>query len=202
MNAGRAWLVCRTAARPALHFSPMRYFAALALLLFTIAAHAQAPKAIEADFVIKDFHFRSGEVLPETRIHYATIGTLRKTAHGTNAVLVLHGTGGSLQQFLNDRFAGVLFAPGGVLDASRFFIVIPDNIGHGKSSKPSDGSSCSTASSWTDWASTTCTWSWGRRWAGCIRGCGASAGPTPRTRWCRWPAPRRRSRVATASGGR
>ena len=57
----------------------MRYFAALSLLLVAIAAHAQAPKAVEADFVVKDFHFRSGEVLPETRIHYATMGTLRRT---------------------------------------------------------------------------------------------------------------------------
>jgi homoserine O-acetyltransferase len=123
----------------ALHFAAMRNFATLALLLVAVAAYGQAPKAVEADFVVKDFHFRSGEVLPEARIHYATIGTLRKSEHGTNAVLVLHGTGGSLQQFLNDRFAGVLLAPGGVLDASRYFIVIPDNIGHGKSSKPSDG---------------------------------------------------------------
>jgi homoserine O-acetyltransferase len=98
------------------------------------AAHAQIPKASEADFVVKDFRFRSGESLNEVRIHYATIGT-----PGTKAVLVLHGTGGSLQQFLNDRFAGVLFKPGGVLDAATHFIVIPDNVGHGKSSKPSDG---------------------------------------------------------------
>ena len=117
----------------------MRQLVALALLLFAFAARAQAPVAVEADFLVKDFHFRSGEVLPEVRIHYATIGKLRRTEHGTNAVLVLHGTGGSLKQFLNDHFAGVLFAPGGVLDASRFFIVIPDNVGHGKSSKPSDG---------------------------------------------------------------
>jgi homoserine O-acetyltransferase len=112
-------------------------FAALAVIALT--ARAQAPPPVEADFIVKDFHFRSGEVLPEVRIHYATIGTLRKTERGTNAVLVLHGTGGSLRQFLNDHFAGVLFAPGGLLDASRFFIVIPDNVGHGKSSKPSDG---------------------------------------------------------------
>jgi Homoserine acetyltransferase len=116
----------------------MRQLVSLALLLFAIAAPAQVPAAVEADFVVKDFHFRSGEVLPEVRVHYATIGKLRRTEHGTNAVLVLHGTGGSLQQFLNDRFAGVLFVLGGVLDASRFFIVIPDNVGHGKSSKPSD----------------------------------------------------------------
>src|ERR1051325_9283258 len=107
---------------------------ALAALLFAAAAHAQIPKASEADFVVKDFHFRSGETLPEVRIHYATIGT-----PGTKAVLVLHGTGGSLQQFLNDRFAGVLFKPGGVLDAATHFIVIPDKVGHGRWSKPSDG---------------------------------------------------------------
>src|SRR5438067_6864224 len=115
----------------------MRMFAAV--LLLAVSAHAQVPAAVEADFIVKDFHFQTGEVLPEVRIHYATIGTLRRTAHGTNAVLVLHGTGGSLQQFLSDRFAGVLFKAGGVLDASRYFIVIPDNVGHGKSSKPSDG---------------------------------------------------------------
>jgi len=108
-------------------------------MLVALSAHAQIPTATEADFVVKDFQFRSGEVLPEVRIHYATIGKLQKTDHGTNAVLVLHGTGGSLQQFLSDRFAGVLFKPGGVLDAGKFFIVIPDNVGHGKSSKPSDG---------------------------------------------------------------
>ena len=117
----------------------MRNLAAVLIVLFSFTVHAQIPAASEADFVVKDFHFQSGEVLPEVRIHYATIGTLRKTEHGTNAVLILHGTGGSLQQFLSDRFAGVLFNAGGVLDASRYFIVIPDNIGHGKSSKPSDG---------------------------------------------------------------
>src|SRR3954471_9434597 len=117
----------------------MRQLPTLALIFVAVAVHAQAPKPVEADFIVKDFHFRSGEVLPETRIHYATIGTLKKSEHGTNAVLVLHGTGGSLQQFFNDRFVGVLFAPGGALDASRYFIVIPDNVGHGKSSKPSDG---------------------------------------------------------------
>ena len=112
----------------------MRRPIALAALLLAAAAHAQVPKATEADFIVKDFRFRSGETLPEVRIHYATIGT-----PGAKAVLVLHGTGGSLQQFLGDRFAGVLFKPGGLLDASRHFIVIPDNVGHGKSSKPSDG---------------------------------------------------------------
>jgi homoserine O-acetyltransferase/O-succinyltransferase len=117
----------------------MRHLSVLLLLLVALSVRAQVPTASEADFVVKDFHFRSGEVLPEVRIHYATIGKLTRTEHGTNAVLVLHGTGGSLQQFLSDRFAGVLSKPGGVLDANRYFIVIPDNVGHGKSSKPSDG---------------------------------------------------------------
>jgi homoserine O-acetyltransferase len=117
----------------------MRHLCVLFVLAFAFTTYAQVPASVEADFVVKDFHFRSGEVLPEVRIHYATIGKLTRTERGTNAVLVLHGTGGSLQQFLSDRFAGVLFKPGGVLDASKYFIVIPDNVGHGKSSKPSDG---------------------------------------------------------------
>jgi len=117
----------------------MRKFAVLLALFVAVSLRAQFPAATESDFIVKDFHFHSGEVLPEVRIHYATIGKLQRTAQGTNAVLVLHGTGGSLQQFLSDRFAGVLFKPGGALDAGKYFIVIPDNIGHGKSSKPSDG---------------------------------------------------------------
>ena len=104
------------------------------LLLLLLAAPLLAqPAPVEHDFVVRDFRFGSGETLPEVRIHYATLGD----AHNP-AVLVLHGTGGSLRQFLNDHFAGVLFAPGGLLDAQRFFIVIPDNVGHGRSSKPSD----------------------------------------------------------------
>src|SRR5258706_8270109 len=112
----------------------MRKLLVLTLLLAAAALHAQIPKATEADFIVKDFRFRSGETLPEVRIHYATIGT-----PGAKTVLVLQGTGGSLRQFLSERFAGVLFKPGGLLDAASHFIVIPDNIGHGKSSKPSDG---------------------------------------------------------------
>jgi homoserine O-acetyltransferase len=98
------------------------------------AAMAAYPEAVEHDFTVRDFRFASGESMPEVRIHYATIGT-----PGRPAVLILHGTGGSLKQFVSDRFAGVLFVPGGVLDATKYFIVIPDNIGHGHSSKPSDG---------------------------------------------------------------
>ncbi|HUJ15304.1 MAG TPA: alpha/beta fold hydrolase, partial [Thermoanaerobaculia bacterium] len=103
------------------------------LFAFLLATSALA--ADEHDFIVKDFRFHDGETMAEVRIHYVTIGT----AGNDNAVLVLHGTGGSSKQFLNDRFAGVLFKPGGVFDTSRYFIIIPDNIGHGASSKPSNG---------------------------------------------------------------
>jgi homoserine O-acetyltransferase len=88
----------------------------------------------EGDFVVRDFHFASGEVLPELRLHYRTLGR-----PGAPAVLVLHGTTGSGAQFLGDSFAGALFGPGQLLDADKHFIVLPDGIGHGGSSKPSDG---------------------------------------------------------------
>jgi homoserine O-acetyltransferase len=102
---------------------------------------APYPTPVEHDVVIHDYHFATGETLAEVRIHYATLGTPQRddAGHVRNAVLVMHGTGGSLQQFLNDHFAGVLFAPGGLLDAARYFIILPDDIGHGHSSKPSDG---------------------------------------------------------------
>ena len=101
---------------------------------------ALAPPA-EADFVVHDFRFASGETLPELRIHYRTYGKPERGADGrvTNAVLVLHGTGGSGAQFVNARFAGELFTPGGLLDARRMFVILPDDLGHGQSSKPSDG---------------------------------------------------------------
>jgi homoserine O-acetyltransferase len=95
----------------------------------------------EADFTISDFHFKSGERLPQVRLHYATLGTPIRDAKGriTNAVLLLHGTGGTGQQFLRPQFAGELFGPGQLLDIQRYYIILPDDIGHGKSSKPSDG---------------------------------------------------------------
>ncbi|HEX4197806.1 MAG TPA: alpha/beta fold hydrolase [Caulobacteraceae bacterium] len=118
------------------------------------AAMAQAPAPVpptapppaygeprQGELVIPDFHFRSGESLPRLRIHYMTLGTPARDASGriTNAVLILHGTGGSGYQFLRPQFAGELFGPGQLLDAKRYFIILPDDIGHGKSSKPSDG---------------------------------------------------------------
>ncbi len=105
-------------------------------------AAAQGARAVQqGDFVIPDFHFRSGETLAQLRLHYRTLGApVRDGAgHVTNAVLILHGTGGSGAQFLAPQFAGVLFGPGQLLDVSRWYIILPDDVGHGASAKPSDG---------------------------------------------------------------
>jgi len=108
---------------------------------FALAADSPHFASKEGDFTIPDFHFQSGETLPELRIHYTTLGTPKRDAKGhvTNAVLIMHGTGGSGQQFFRPQFADVLFVPGGLLDPTKYFIILPDDIGHGKSSKPSDG---------------------------------------------------------------
>lgn len=108
---------------------------------FAFAAESPHFDSEEGDFTIANFHFQSGETLPELRIHYTTLGTPRRDANGhvTNAVLIMHGTGGSGYQFFRPQFADVLFVPGGLLDLAKYFIVLPDDIGHGKSSKPSDG---------------------------------------------------------------
>jgi len=120
---------------------PFSVASALTLALLAGPAAAQAPAPAEHDFVIRDFQFTSGETLPELRIHYRTYGTARKDASGTvrNAVLIMHGTGGTGGQFTGRNFAGELFGPGQLLDVTKYFIVLPDDIGHGKSSKPSDG---------------------------------------------------------------
>ena len=106
-----------------------------------LAAQQNQTATTEGDFTVKNFKFRSGESLPELRLHFTTLGKPAHDAQGrvTNAVLILHGTGGSGGQFLQPRFAGELFGAGQLLDTSRYFIILPDNIGHGKSSKPSDG---------------------------------------------------------------
>ena len=103
------------------------------------AADYPAPQS--GAFVVKDFQFKSGEKLPEVKLHYYTLGTPQKDSRGKvrNAVLILHGTGGSGRQFLTANFAGVVFGPGQLLDATKYFIILPDNVGHGESSKPSDG---------------------------------------------------------------
>ena len=96
---------------------------------------------IHGDFTIKGFTFTSGEKLPELRIHYMTLGTARRDTAGrvTNAVLVMHGTNGSGQQFARKQFADTLFGPGQALDLTKYYVILPDDIGHGASSKPSDG---------------------------------------------------------------
>ena len=114
---------------------------ATALGLSSPVRAADYPKPSEADFVLKDFTFASGEVMPELRIHYMTLGKPERGADGIirNAVLILHATGGEGSNFIRPSFAGELFGAGQPLDAAHFFIIIPDGIGHGKSSKPSDG---------------------------------------------------------------
>jgi homoserine O-acetyltransferase len=125
--------------------APMRWSCCLILAtaLLTLGSrplYAAPPRAFDGYYVLHDFHFASGETLPELRIHYTALGRVKKDSHGhvTNAVLILHDTGGSAGSFMNERFSGVLFGPGQLLDAEQYFIILPDGIGHGKSSKPSD----------------------------------------------------------------
>lgn len=105
------------------------------------AGEQKYPAPVEGDYIVNDFHFDDGEMILELRLHYRTIGQPRRDEHGVvrNAVLIMHGTGGSGAQFLSPNWAGVLYVKGGLLDASKYFIILPDGIGHGKSSKPSDG---------------------------------------------------------------
>jgi homoserine O-acetyltransferase len=131
-------------------------FALLALLAAQVASPAQTPPANastalaptatrwatrEGDHVIRDFRFRSGETLPVLHLHYTSLGRPHRNARGEidNAVMVLHGTGGTGRQFLQPQFADQLYGPGQPLDIRRYWIILPDNIGHGESSKPSDG---------------------------------------------------------------
>jgi homoserine O-acetyltransferase/O-succinyltransferase len=105
------------------------------------AAPANSWPTREGDVVLKDFQFRDGESLPELRMHYTTLGSPHRNAAGEidNAVMVLHGTGGAGWQFLRPQFADELYGPGQPLDIRSYWIILPDNVGHGKSSKPSDG---------------------------------------------------------------
>lgn len=116
---------------------------AITVLLPSFAAAQQPPKypPTEADFVARNFKFRSSEQLPELHLHYRTWGQPTRDAKGVvnNAVLLLHGTGGTGGQFLAPYFANEVFGPGQPLDITRYYIIAPDGIGHGKSSKPSDG---------------------------------------------------------------
>jgi homoserine O-acetyltransferase len=118
--------------------------AACACLGWAAVASAQPgafPAPVERDFIARNVRFDSGETVDQVKIHYRTIGTPRKDADGVarNGVLILHGTGGSGRGFVSDNYAGRLFGKGQLLDADRYFIILPDNLGHGDSSKPSDG---------------------------------------------------------------
>lgn len=95
----------------------------------------------EGEYIAHNFKFADGETMKALRLHYTTLGTIHRDANGKvdNAILIMHGTGGDGHQFFRPQFADVLFKPGGVLDPAKYFIILPDDIGHGKSSKPSDG---------------------------------------------------------------
>ena len=111
------------------------------ILLLAVPALAQQPTPVEKDFTIRDFRFQSGQTLPEVRVHYRTIGTPQKDGTGKirNAVLLLHGSSGDATQLMTASFAGTLFGPGQPLDATKYFLILPDILGNGKSTKPSDG---------------------------------------------------------------
>ncbi len=106
-----------------------------------VLAAAPYPPPTESDVTLAQFRFESGETLPALRVHYRTLGQPVRDSKGIvrNAVLIVHGTGGSGAQFIRPEFAGELFGAGQPLDATKFFLVLPDGIGHGKSGKPSDG---------------------------------------------------------------
>ena len=113
----------------------------LSLFLTPCLAQTNWPHQREGDFVMRDFHFASGETLPELRLHYTTLGTPKRDSAGkiVNGVLVLHGTGGGGKNWLAPSLANELFGEGQPLDAAQHFIILPDGIGRGRSSKPSDG---------------------------------------------------------------
>src|ERR1700728_3232553 len=115
----------------------------LITLLASITAGAQTNRWATQDgnYTIKNFHFGSGESIPELKLHYLTLGKPHQDAagHTDNAVLLLHGTGGDAHSLLNPVFSDVLFGPGQPLDITQFYVILPDDIGMGESSKPSDG---------------------------------------------------------------
>jgi homoserine O-acetyltransferase len=124
--------------------STMSLTAALVVAMGAVAqssAPASHWPARDGVVTLRDFRFGSGEKLPELRLHYLTLGSPHTNAagHVDNAILLLHGTGGNAKSLLNPIFSDVRFVPGGVLDIQKYFIILPDEIGHGQSSKPSDG---------------------------------------------------------------
>ena len=106
----------------------------LCLATAVLTNAASYPTPVEGDFTISNFSFQDGSSLPELKLHFMTIGQPVKDAAGItrNAVLIMHGTGGTGQQFIRREFADALFGPGQLLDATKYFIIIPDGIGHGR----------------------------------------------------------------------
>ena len=120
----------------------MRGLIALVVLLVPTVSFSQSfPAVVERDFIVRNFTFATGESLPEIKLHDRTVGEPRKDRDGVarNGILVLHGTGGTGRAFASAAFGGRLFGPGQLYDATRYFVIMPDNVGHGESSKPSDG---------------------------------------------------------------
>src|ERR1700680_3121596 len=115
----------------------MKLFSAISVLAFvlpSVAAAADYPAPKQGEWIARDFKFHTGEAMPEVRLHYTTIGD-----PAGMPVVVLHGSGGSAANMLTPAFAGELFGPGQPLDATKYYVIIPDALGHGRSSKPSDG---------------------------------------------------------------
>jgi len=122
----------------------MKYKFSVSIFIFFLSFSLFAqdyPTPVEGDYVIDEFKFESGEKLENLNLHYTTLGKPTKGENGkvNNAILIKHGTTGTGHQFLSSRYAGNLFGPGQTLDATKYFIILTDDIGHGKSSKPSDG---------------------------------------------------------------
>jgi homoserine O-acetyltransferase len=196
--------------------STIRICASVLLIIAVRSALAtDYPPPTEGEYTISDFRFASGETLSELRLHYRTLGKPEKDSQGetTNAVLMMHGTTGSGAQFIRPEFAGELFGKDQPLDVTKFFVILPDAIGHGKSSKPSDGMHAKfprygyidmveaqyrllTEGLGVNHARLVMGTSMGGMhtwlWANCI--------PISWMPLCRWPACRRRSQAATAPG--
>ena len=132
-----------------------------ALLAVLATAAALPATARDGDFVVRDFRFRSGETLPELRLHYLTLGQPARDASGqvTNGVLILHGTGGTGRQFLAPQFAGILFGAGALLDTSRYYVVLPEasatDIRASRAMGSASGFPITATTTW--WPHTTCS---------------------------------------------
>ena len=174
-------------------------------LIAVAASAADYPLPKEGDWVARDFRFHTGEIVPQLRLHYTTVGE-----PSGEPVLVLHGTAGSGAGMLTSAFAGELFGPGQPLDARKYFIILPDAIGAGQSSKPSDGLRTKFPQyNYEDmiaaqyllvtkgFGSATCALSSATRWAACRPGSGARPTLSLWMRWCRWPHSRAKWPAAT-----